>query len=116
MPKEQIIFMLVVFAVLLAWVISLILRNHLRETYAVIWILVILCIPASILLFPLVLRVSGLFGFISPANFSFVVSIVVLFLISLHFSVLNSRMQRTLKNTVQKLAILEEEITHLKGR
>jgi hypothetical protein len=86
----------------------------LREIYAVIWVLVTLCIPASILLYPLLQRISGFAGFIAPVNFSFAGGFLILFILSLHFSAMNSHLHRSLKNTVQKLAILEEEVRRLR--
>ena len=114
MPVNQIIFFMAIFVLLLAWILKMIFQNQLREVYAVLWIVAVLCIPASILFFPLLLKISGQLGFIEPANFTLVVTLLVLIVLMLHFSALNSNLQRTLKNVVQKLAILEDEILELK--
>jgi hypothetical protein len=113
MPTNQIIFFMVIFALLLGWILKMIFQNQLREVYAVLWIVAVLCIPASIIFFPFLLKVSGQLGFIEPANFTLVVVLLVLIVLMLHFSALNSNLQRTLKNVVQKLAILEDEIIRL---
>ena len=114
MPIKQIIFLSVVFVLLLAWLLRMITKNQLRDSYAVLWIGVILCIPASILLYPLISRVGGLIGFMAPVNFSFVIGFIVLFIICLHFSAQNSSIHRILKNMVQKIALMEEELKQIK--
>ena len=114
MPSKHILFLGIVFIFLLALVLRLIIKNKLKEVYAVIWIFVVLSIPASILFYPLLVKVSGLVGFISPVNFSFVVGFLILTLISLHFSASNTNLENTLKNTVQRIALLEQEIKELK--
>jgi len=114
MPVKQIIFLSVVFVFLLAWVLKMIIKNQLREAYAVLWMTVIFCIPASIFLYPLISKIGRFVGIITPNNFSIIVAFIVLFAICLHFSAMNSNIHRTLKNAVQKIALLEEEIRQLK--
>ena len=96
MPTKQIIFLIVVFVVLLAWVLRMIFKNRLRDSYAVLWISVILFIPISIVLYPLIAKLGGLTGFVAPANFSFVLGFIALFIICLHFSEQNSSFHRNL--------------------
>ena len=116
MPIKQIIVLSIIFLFLFVWVLKMIIKNQLRETYAVLWMIVILCIPAAILLYPLLVKIGVLAGFIAPVNFLFVVGFVALFAICLHFSSFISNMYRMLKNTVQKIALLEEEISLMKEK
>jgi len=114
MPTDYIIFSGLVFIFLFLLILRMIIKHQLGEVYAVVWMVVVFSIPLSILFYPLLLKISNLAGFISPSNFIFVVGFVALGLISLHFSALNSTLQNTLKNTVQKVALLEGEIEKLK--
>jgi hypothetical protein len=114
MPVKQIVFLMTIFVCLTLWILKMIIKRQLREAYAVLWMFVVLCIPASILFYPFLLKIVDFVGFIAPINFSFVVGFVVLFVICLHFSAMNSAIHHTLKNTVQKMALLEEEIKQLK--
>jgi hypothetical protein len=116
MPVKQAIFLSIVFVVLFSWVLRMILRNRLRESHAVLWVAVALCIPVSILLYPLLLKVGGLAGFIAPVNFSFLVGFIALFIICLHFSALISGLEKSIKNSIQKIALLEEEVRRLKDK
>ncbi len=109
MLNSQVVFFMVIFVGLLGWILRMIFRNQLKEVYAVLWIIAALCIPASILFSPILFRISEQIGFVAPANFTFVVAILVVVVLLLHFSSLNSKMQRTLKNVIQQLAILDEE-------
>lgn len=113
MPHNQIIFFVIIFVLLLGWILRMIFRHQLKEVYAVLWIVAVLCIPVSILFSPLLFKISGQLDFVAPSNLIFVVAILVLVVLLLHFSSLNSKMQRTLKNVVQQLAILEEEVKGL---
>jgi len=116
MPINQIIVLSIIFLFLFVWVLKMIIKNQLRETYAVLWMIVILCIPAAILLYPLLVKIGVLAGFITPVNFIFVVGFVALFAICLHFSSFISNIYRTLKNNVQQIALLEEEISRMKEK
>jgi len=116
MPVKQVLFLGLVFIVLFSWVLRMILQNRLRESYAVLWMAIAFCLPASILLYPLLVKIGGFAGFIAPVNFSFVVGFIAIFIICLHFSAANSRLERTIKNAVQKIALLEEEVRRLKDK
>ncbi|MBM3295960.1 MAG: DUF2304 domain-containing protein [Candidatus Aminicenantes bacterium] len=116
MPVKQALVLAAVFVVLFGWVLRMAFRNRLRESHAVLWIGVSLAIPASILLYPVLVKVSGLVGFIAPVNFSFLMAFIALFVICLHFSALSSELERAIKNSAQKIALLEEEVRRLRER
>jgi|GEM_PF-2392192 len=116
MPLKQAILLGVVFVVLFLWILRMALGNRLRESHAVLWIVVALAMPFSILLYPLLVKVSGFAGFMAPVNFSFLMAFIVLFVICLNFSALSSELERSIKNASQKIALLEEEVRRLKGR
>jgi hypothetical protein len=109
MPAKQVVFFLMVFVLLFVWILRLIILNRLRETYAVMWVVVACGIPVSILLYPFVLRVSLFLGFAAPVHLYFTLGFIVFFVLSVHFSAMNSEMHRTLKNLVQKVALLEAD-------
>ncbi|MCP4764546.1 MAG: DUF2304 domain-containing protein [archaeon] len=116
MATRQIIFFSLTFSISLFLVLSMIIKYQLKEVYAVIWLLVISLIPCVILAFPFIKKISILFGIYSPINFLYFIAITTLFGLSLHFSALNSGFQRCLKNSIQKIAILEEEIDCLNNK
>lgn len=93
----------------------MILRNQLREVYAVVWTVVIFLIPVYIIFYPVLFKIINIFGIFSPINFFIFFALLILFGISLHFSALNSILQRNLKNAIQKISILEEDVRKLQN-
>jgi hypothetical protein len=93
----------------LAIFLSQIRRKRLQIDYAIYWILVsILLLAASI--FPQgVVWLSGVLGFISPANFVFLV-VIFLLLIELFSATLRlSKANQQITDLTQRLALLEKE-------
>lgn len=113
MSERHVLLLIGFFCVVLAFVLRMIVRHRLREVYAVVWVLVTFLIPAAIVLYPLMERFCSFLGIASVFNFVIFVEFIFCFGLLLHFSILNSGMQRTLKNAVQKIALLEGEIEEL---
>ena len=117
MSREQIIFLSLFFLVVITLVLHMIAKHSLREVYAVVWVAVALAIPVNIILYPSIVSVGRLVGVQTPFNFSVFIGFVVCFGLLLHFSILNSGLQRNLKNAIQEIALLEGRIAELeKGR
>ena len=98
-------------SVLLILVIfQLIRRRKLKEQYSLIWFLTL----AVILLLafwdaPLYL-VANAVGIATPSNLLFLLAIIFLFLMALHFSLLVSRLTDQSKMLAQKLALLDRDL------
>lgn len=116
MPNKQIIFLSIVFLLSFYFVIRMIVKYRLREVHAVMWMIVVCSIPASIIMFPLLVKITQFVGINAPLNFAFFIGFVVLFGLSLHFSILSSGLQNSLKNSIQKIAILENDNVQLNKR
>lgn len=116
MSDKQIVFLSVFFVFAMGFVLRMIIKHRLREVYAVVWVAVVLAIPLNILMFPRIAELGRFVGIQSAFNFTVFIGFVVCLGLLLHFSILNSGMQRTIKNTVQKMAILEDKIKDLEGR
>lgn len=116
MSEKHVIVLSLFFLVSFSFVLRMIVRHHLREVYAVAWIFVTLSIPATIFLYPLFARVSTFLGVSSPFNLAVFLGFVISFGLLLHFSALNSGMQRNLKNCIQKMALLEAELAELSAK
>ncbi len=111
METRQFIIIVLFFLISLYTVLRLIIGYRLREVYAVIWVLVVLAIPISMILYPYIEGISSIIGVPDPFYLVVFVGFMICFILLLHFSALNSGMQRGLKNAIQKIAILEEEIS-----
>jgi hypothetical protein len=110
MEAKQLILLAMLFIISLYIVLRMIITFRLREVYAVIWVLVTLAIPLSVVLYPYIEGVSTFLGIPDPFYLVVFAGFLICFILLLHFSALNSGMQRSLKNAIQKIAILEEEI------
>ena len=97
-------------------VLKMIIKHQLREVYAVVWVFVVLLIPVFIVFYPLFLKFSHLIGVETPLSTAFLIGFSIAFYLLLHFSVINSNTQRTLKNSVQKVAVLETHIRELEKK
>ncbi len=97
-------------------VIDLIRRGRLKERYSLLW----LC--ASVILFVLSLsrrlleQLSSLLGIHYPPSLLFLVAFIFLLLITMHFSAVISVLSEKNKQLAQELALLRQELTHLKEK
>ena len=95
--------------VFLAYVLRLVAKGRLLLKYSLLWL--VLCFAMLICaIFPgVVFFLSDLSGFITPSNFVFLVSIIILLAVALSLSIVVSKQVRSIKNLTQRIAILEKE-------
>lgn len=91
-------------------IFQLIRRRKLKEQYSLLWFLT----AAVILLLALwdtpLFRISEAVGIATPSNLLFLVAIIFLFVMALHFSLLVSRLTDQSKMLAQKLALLDRDL------
>ena len=97
-------------------VIELIRRNHLKERYSLIWLaatifLVVFSVWRNLLDF-LALRI----GIFYPPSFLFLLAIVFLVLLLLHFSIIVSALSENNKRLAQELGILKTKFKALEEK
>jgi hypothetical protein len=97
-------------------VIELIRRSHLKERYSLIWLaatifLIVFSVWRNLLDF-LALRI----GIFYPPSFLFLLAIVFLVLLLLHFSIIVSDLSENNKRLAQELGILKTKFNALKDR
>lgn len=92
-----------------AHLFKLVKKGKLQLKYSLLWMF--LCILTLLCdCFPsIVFTVSGFIGFLTPANFIFLVAIVILLAISFSLSLAVSRYSVAIKNLTQKLALIEKQ-------
>ncbi len=100
----------------LLFVINLVRKKRLQESYSLIWIIlgIIFIIIASN--FKLVDTLSGLVGIYYSPIFLGYVLIFFIILICIHFSISLSKRSTQTKNIIQETALLKNEIENLKKR
>ncbi len=98
----------------LALIITMLLRRHLREKYAVMWLL----IGAAMLVlavFPDMLgALARLLGVIVPSNLLFALAVALLIGVTLHLSWELSRAEEEIRRVAEEVAILRADIDELR--
>ena len=97
------------------FIVELLRRRILREKYAVLWLLV--CLGLLIFsVFPgLLTWLADLLGFEVPANLLFVISVVLLLVVSVQLSYEVSRVEARTGRLAEEIAILRREVDDLRG-
>jgi hypothetical protein len=105
MPTRQIIFVLAISAMLLVVVVELVRRRRLREEYAWLWLLAAVAAPVAVIGFPLLRRFTRLVGADEPLSILWLLSLVFLVVVNIHYSTKISQLTEQIKNLAQALAI-----------
>ena len=96
------------------FIVELLRRRILREKYAVLWLLV--CIGLLLFsVFPgLLARLADLLGFEVPANLLFVISLVLLLVVSVQLSYEVSRVEARTRRLAEEVAILRRQVDDIR--
>lgn len=93
-----------------ALIFQLIRQRKLKEQYSLLWFLIVAVMFALAIWESLLTRISGAIGIQVPSNALFMLAILFLSLMALHFSLLVSRLTDQCKMLAQKLALLERDL------
>lgn len=106
---------LIVVVAILIYVFEMLRTQKLREKYAVLWIIV--GIGTLILsIFPQLLdKASSLVGFQIPANFLFIMTLVLLVGVCLHLSHEQSQAEDEVRILAEEIAILRSDLQDLRA-
>ena len=109
MSKIQIISLVI--SLLLALVIfQLIRKKKLKEQYSLLWFLTVTVMLVLALWDGLLYRISSLLGIAVPSNALFMLALLFMFIMSLHYSMLVSRLTDQTKMLAQRLALVDREL------
>jgi hypothetical protein len=114
MPLRNKMVALMVGIGMLVLIIDLVRRRKLREEYSWLWLLTGFVILLLTMWFDLLKWITHLVGAIAPSSTIFLFAFLFLILISLHFSVVISRLTDRNKELAQRSALLELELNDLK--
>lgn len=96
--------------VLLVYILEMVRRRRLREEYSILW----LCGSLVILILSVkrdwLARLSFAAGIAYPPSFLFLVGILFILLILIHFSIAISKLHQMNKRMAQELALLKESL------
>jgi hypothetical protein len=114
MPIRNKIVALVVGIGMLLLIIELVRRRRLREEYSWLWLMTGCVILVLTLWFDLLKWITHLVGAVTPSSTIFLFAFLFLILISLHFSVVISKLTDRNKELAQRYALLELELKEFK--
>lgn len=114
MPIRNKIIALAVSLGMLFLIIELVRRRKLREEYSWLWLMTGSGILLLILWFDLLKWITHLVGAVTPSSTIFLFAFLFLIFISLHFSVVLSKLTDRNKELAQQYALLKMEFKDLK--
>jgi len=98
----------------LALIISLLLRRQLREKYATLWLLIGIVILVLAIFPGLLLGLSDALGVAVPSNLIFALALVLLIGVALHLSWELSQAEDEVRRVAEDVAILRTEVEELR--
>jgi hypothetical protein len=110
MPVRQVVFFLVLVAVLLLVIVELVRRRALRVEYSWLWIGACVTTAIFIVRYDLLIALTDLIGAVVPTSTLFFLCILYLALLCLHYSIRISRLTHQVKDLAQELALLRTEL------
>lgn len=113
--RNQVVALAISVGILLL-IVELVRRRKLREEYSQLWFLTGVTILILMIWFDLLRWLSHLVGALSPISTIFFFAFLFLTLISLHFSVVISKLTDQIKDLAQRYALLENELEKIKDQ
>jgi len=107
---EQRPFAIITALVLLGLIVYLIRKRKLREEYALLWLAVGAGVIVLAVWYGLLEWITQLIGAVDPTSTLFIFSLIFLLIISIHFSVVNSKMKDQIRDLTQEIAMLRREV------
>jgi hypothetical protein len=107
---------IVIAFVAFAFVFELVRRRRLREKYAVLWV-VVAGLTVVLSVFPsLLVRAAGVLGVATPSNLLFLVSLLILFSVSLQLSGEVGALEEQSRRLAEQIGSLQLRVEDLEGQ
>lgn len=101
---------------ILAFVLYLVRNRHLREQYSLLWILTALVLILSAVFIGWLEELSYAVGIDYPPAFLFLVAIVMILVLQIHFSTVISSLREQNRTLIQDLGILTNQMRELRNQ
>lgn len=111
MPLRQKIFAFVMAVIILVTIFELVRKRKLREEYSWLWIITGVSILLVVWRYDLLVRFTHFIGAFWPTSTLFLLGLLFLMLINLHYSVKISGLTNQVKNLSQEITLLKGELT-----
>ena len=92
---------------MMAFILYLVRKRHLREEFSLIWLLCGLAMVGVVWFYPVLVFFTHLLGAVLPTTTMFIFAFIFVLLLCLHFSISLSRLRTQMKDLTQKLALME---------
>ena len=115
MPLEQTITGIAIGVAMALLVLELLRRRALNERYAILWLILAAIIIVLSIWDPLLVEIADLMAIRYPPTALFLISLLFVFVILVHVSVVLSRQSRSYLRLAQKIAILEERVRRMEA-
>ncbi len=110
MPLHQKIFAVIATVSIFVLILELLRRRTLKEEYSWLWILTGFAMIVLVFWYELLVIITELIGAVTPTTTLFIFSIIFLLFVSIHYSVIISKLTHQLKDLTQEIAILKSEM------
>lgn len=97
-------------------IFQLIRKKKLKEQYSLLWFLTLAVILLLAVWEQPLIMISRAIGVATPSNTLFLLALLFLFIMALHFSLLVSRLTDQSKMLAQKLALLDHDLRQERSR
>jgi hypothetical protein len=110
MTRHQQIFAVVTSSILFLFILELVRRRRLREEYSWLWLLTGAVMLLLVVWQQLLLVITRIIGAVSPITTLMLFSLLFLLSIAIHYSMIISRLTAQIKDLVQELALLDDQL------
>ena len=110
MTLHQTIFAAIMSITVFIFIFELLRRRKLKEEYSWLWLLTGVVMMIMIIWYDLLIFVSKLIGAIAPTTTLFIFAILFLLLLSIHYSIIISKLTHQIKDLTQEITIMKSEI------
>ena len=110
------VFVVLAGVAILLFVLYLVRNKHLREQYALLWILAALVLIFSAVFIEWLEKLSHAVGIDYPPAFLFLVAIVMMLVLQIHFSTVISNLREQNRALIQDLGILTAQMQDLRKK
>lgn len=112
---RSVLFTLIAAILVLLLIIELVRQRRLKEEFSLLWLGIGILMILLSLWRDALHGLSKFVGIAYPPNLLFLVAVLFIFFIMLHFSTVLTRLIRENKESAQQIAILREELNALRG-
>ncbi len=109
-PIHQKIFALITSVVIFVFIIEMLRRRKLKEEYSWLWILTGIGMIILVFWYKLLVIITNLIGAVTPTTTLFLFSNLFLLVLSIHYSIIISKLTHQIKDVSQEIALLKIEM------